>query len=183
MLERVKDTIMMYQTNPKARRFGMAAASLLESVLLGKSLKEALETLAENSMGSKFSVGDDEDIGDACIFALLEARTKNLDQLMESLVEDEEAQGGRSSRFPGAFVVPIFLFYKAMADGEIDEAAYIKAIRANILAGGDTCCRSIFIGAVLAAAAGSVPNSFVEKFPKETMAQVDLALKGIIEVL
>lgn len=182
MLERVKDTIMVYQTNPKAMRFGMASASLLESVLLGKSLREALETLAENAMGSKFSV-DDVDIGDACIHALMEARTKDLDQLMESLVEDEEAQGGRSSRFPGAFVVPIFLFYKAMADGEIDEAAYTKAVRANILAGGDTCCRSILIGAVLAAAAGSVPDSFAEKFPKETMAQVDQALKDIMEVL
>jgi hypothetical protein len=182
MLERVKDTIMVYQTNPKAIRFGMAAASLLESVLLGKSLKEALEKLAENAMGSKFSMND-EDIGDACIHALMEARTKDLHQLMEGLVEDEDFQGGRSSRFPGAFVVPIFLFYKAMADGEIDEAAYIKAVRANILAGGDTCCRSIFIGAVLAAAAGSVPDSFAEKFPKETMAQVDQALKGIMEVL
>lgn len=182
MLERVKDAIMVHQTNPKAIRFGMAAASILESILLGASLKEALEKIVEATMSStsNFSL-DDTDIGDACLYSLMEAKMKDMPQLMEGLVEEEEEQGGRTARFPSAFIVPMFLFYKAMSDGEIDDESYMKAVRANILAGGDTCARSIIIGAVLAAAAGSVPDSFVEKFPKETMVKVDKAIASIIE--
>jgi ADP-ribosylglycohydrolase len=183
MLERVKDTVMVYQHNPKAVRFAMAAASVLESVLLGDTLKQALEKVLEATMGStsKFST-DDTDIGDACLTALMEAKMKDVPGLMEGLIE-EESQGGRSGNFPSAFIVPMFMFYKAMADGETDEAAYVKAIRANIMAGGDTCCRAILIGAVMAAAAGSVPESFVEKFPKETMAKIDAAIAGIVEAI
>jgi hypothetical protein len=184
MLERVKDTVMVYQNNPKAIRFAMAAASVLETILLGHSLKQALEKVLESTMGStsKFST-DDTDIGDACLAALMEAKMKDVDGLMEYMMEEDEEQGGRSGNYPSTFVVPMFMFYKAMADGEVDEAAYIKAIRANILAGGDTCCRAILIGAVMAAAAGSVPESFVEKFPKETMDQVDAAIAGIVEAI
>jgi ADP-ribosylglycohydrolase len=182
MLERVNEAILVHQTNPKAKRFGMAAASVLESILLGMSLKEALEKVVEAAMSSSsnFSL-DDTDIGDACLYSLMEAKSKDLSQLMEGLVEEEEEQGGRTSRFPSAFIVPMYLFYQAMADGKVDDASYTKAVRANILAGGDTCARAILIGAIMAAAAGSVPDSFVEKFPKETMEKVDKAIAGIIE--
>jgi hypothetical protein len=160
----------------------MAAASILETILLGKSLKEALEKVMELAMSSSsnFSL-DDTDIGDACLYSLMEAKMKDMSQLMEGLVEEEEEQGGRTARFPSAFIVPMFLFYKAISDGEIDDASYVTAVRANILAGGDTCSRAILIGAIMAAAAGSVPDSFVEKFPKETMVKVDKAIAGIIE--
>ena len=43
MLERVKEAIMAFQTNKKAIRFGVAAAALLESIVLGHTLQESLE--------------------------------------------------------------------------------------------------------------------------------------------
>lgn len=184
MLERVKEAVMVYQTNPKAIRFAMAAASVLESLLLGKTLKEALEKLVESAMSStsNFSI-DDSDIGDACLHSLMAAKDKDTPQLVEGLLEDS-ALGGNGGSQPAAFIIPMFLFYKAMASaGAIDESAYIDAIRANILAAGDTCSRAILIGAVMAAAAGSVPSSFVEKFPAETMKNVDEAIAGIVESL
>eukprot|EP00339_Tiarina_fusa_P026929 CAMPEP_0117031276 /NCGR_PEP_ID=MMETSP0472-20121206/22502_1 /TAXON_ID=693140 ORGANISM="Tiarina fusus, Strain LIS" /NCGR_SAMPLE_ID=MMETSP0472 /ASSEMBLY_ACC=CAM_ASM_000603 /LENGTH=340 /DNA_ID=CAMNT_0004739575 /DNA_START=149 /DNA_END=1171 /DNA_ORIENTATION=- len=183
MLERVKDAVMVYQTNPKAIRFVMAGASLLESVLLGNELKSAMEKAMEHAMSSSsnFSM-DDSDIGDALLTSLMEAKMKDVSQLMEGLEEDE-SQGGRTARFPSPFIVNTFTFYKAIADGEINEDSYVKAIRANILAGGDTCCRAILMGAILGAAAGSVPQSFVDKFPKDTMEKVEKAIKGIIESL
>jgi hypothetical protein len=182
MLERVKEAVMVYQTNPKAIRFVMAAASLLESLLLGKTLGEGISRLCEIAMGSSSNFStDDSDIGDACLTALMEAKMKDVPTLMEGLVEDD--QGGSSGKIPSAFIVPMFMFYKAMGDGAVDEAAYLKAIRENIMAGGDTCCRAIFIGAVMAAAAGSVPESFVEKFSKETMAKIDVAIAGIIDAI
>jgi len=189
MLERVKETVMIYQTNPKAIRFCCAAASLLEGILLGKSLKLSLENLVNSAMSSStnFSL-DDSDIGDACLFALMEAKTRDITELVEELnkVEDDddgEDHGGNSARFPSAFEIPVYLFYKALADGEIDEAAYIKAIRSNMIAGGETCLRAILLGAVFGAAVGTVPESFVEKFPKSTMETVDKCIKEICSVL
>ena len=177
---------MVTQTNPKAIRFAKAAAALLEQILIGKSLKVAMETLVEQTMSSTshFSVDDDSDIGDACLTALMEAKTKEtaVDLMNDTLVPDEENQGGRSARFPAAMVVPLFLLYKAIGSGEVTEESYVQAIRANISAGGDTCCRAIALGAILAAASGSVPESFVEQFmPKEVLKRVDDAVAGIIE--
>jgi ADP-ribosylglycohydrolase len=182
--QRVQDAVMVTQTNPKAIRFAKAAAALLEQVLLGRSLKGAMELLVEQTMSSTsyFSADDDaSDLGDACLTALMEAKTKETAaELMKDLPEKEN-QG--SARFPVAMIVPLFLFYQAIASGDvITEESYIKAVRANILAGGDTCCRAIVLGAILAAAAGSVPDSFLEQFmPRDVLKRADDAVAGIIE--
>jgi len=180
-LERVEETMLVNQSNPKALRFGMAAASILESVLLGKTLREALRKVVESALGSSSNFSfDDTDVGDACLYSLMEAKMKDTVELMEGL-EEEEEQGGCTAKFPSPFIVSMFLFYKAIAEGDITEESYIKAVRENILAGGDTCVRAILIGAVMGAAAGSVPDSFIQKFPKETMEKVDKSIAAIIE--
>jgi ADP-ribosylglycohydrolase len=187
LIERVKETVKVHQTNPRAIRFCCAMAKILEQILLGMSLRESLEELVNQAMGSKTNfTTDDAEVGDACLFALMEAKMKDLDQFVEALDakdSDDEQHGGVSAQFPSAFEIPMFLFYKAMADGEINEAAYIKAIRSNIKAGGETCLRAIVLGAVFGAACGSVPESFVEKFPKETMDTVDKEIAKICSLL
>lgn len=184
MIERVKETVMIYQRNPKAVRFCCAAASILQNILLGKSLKESMEELVNHAMSGTTNYStDDHDIGDACLYALMEAKMKDLPSLVEGMKEEDEEHGGNSARFPSVFEIPMYLFYKSMADGDVDEAAYIKALRSNMNAGGETCLRAIMIGAIMGAAAGSVPDSFVEKFPMDTMESVDKAIKKICSVL
>lgn len=184
MIERVKETVMIYQNNPKAIRFCCAAATILEGILLGKSLKLSLEALVNGAMASTLNFTmDDADIGDACLFSLMEAKMKDIPELVETMKSEDEEHGGNSARFPSAFEIPVYLFYKSMADGDVDEAAYIKAVRSNINAGGEVCLRATMIGAIFGAAAGSVPASFVEKFPKATMESVDKAIKEICSAL
>jgi ADP-ribosylglycohydrolase len=174
MLERVHEAIMIHQTNKSAIDFGMAFAQLLETIILGGSLKEALE----KTVTWCISQGHDE-VMDACIRALSEAKMKTLDQVMEDLTSEE--LGGRSNQLPAAFIVPMYIFYKALGDGDVTEETYIKALRENIMAGGDTCCRAVFIGAVLAACAESVPQKWVEKTDKECIKKLEQATKSIVE--
>ena len=56
---------------------------------------------------------------------------------------------GRSCGFPQALAGSLHAILGAQGD-------YVRGVRANLLAGGDNCCRASFVGAVLAAlAAGS----------------------------
>ena len=177
MLERVKEAIMAFQTNKKAIRFGVAAAALLESIILGHTLQESLEKVVSRVITSSGS----EDVMDACLRALCDAKLKSFGDLLEGLTEDES--GGRSCKLPASFIADLYLFYKAVGDGTQDEAAYKKAVRENIMGGGDTCGRAILIGAVLGGCAGKVPDDWAEKVDKDTMARIDKAIKGIQEAV
>jgi hypothetical protein len=177
MLERVKEAIMAFQTNREAIRFGMASAALLESVLLGHTLQESLEKVVSRVITSPGS----EDVMDACLRALCDAKLKTFEELLEGLKEED--LGGSSCALPSPFIADMYLFYKAVGDGTVDEAAYIKAIRENIMGGGDSCGRAVLLGAVLAACAEKVPVSFVEKTDKEVMDRIEIAVKGIVESL
>ena len=67
----------------------------------------------------------------------------------------------RSCALPGSFIGPVYQLYKVALSSStknIEESAYIDAIRENILAAGDTCSRGVFVGSVLAAAIAVVPT-------------------------
>ena len=174
LLERVKEAIMVHQMNEQAIQFGMAAALLLELIVLGSTLQEAMDKVIEYAKQKGH-----EGVAHACTRAISAAKNLELEDLIQELTV--EKLGGRSCALPSSFMIPIFLFARAIADGEINEKSYIKALRANILAAGDTCSRGVFIGAILAAAAGKVPDSWMDKLDKETAAKVDEAIAGIVE--
>jgi len=114
MVERVKETVMVHQTNLRAIRFSCAIAKILEQILLGNTLNQSLEEPVNNAMGSKTSfTTDDSEIGDAILFSLMEAKMKDVDQLVEALNDEEQDHGGVTARLPSAFRIPMFLLYKA----------------------------------------------------------------------
>jgi ADP-ribosylglycohydrolase len=176
MLDRVKDAILVHQTNPTAIRFGQAAATLLESLILGNDLKKALESTIEFAI-----MGGHDQVMDACLRALSDAKTKTLEEVMLEMMAEE--MGGRTCHFPAAFIVPLYIMYKAVGDGEIDQAAYEKAIRDNILAAGDTCSRAVLLGAVFGALTDKLPEEWIAKTNPDVLKKVDKAINGIVAVI
>ena len=100
--------------------------------------------------------------------------TKSSFDDIETLVQET----GRSCALPGSFIAPVFLFQQAGT-----ENAYATALRANILAAGDTCSRAVFVGSVLAAANQGVPEDWVAKMDKETLKRIDAAAEKIADLV
>jgi hypothetical protein len=48
---------------------------------------------------------DDSDIGDTCLFALVEAKMEDMAQVVEALNGEDEERGGNSARFPSTFEI------------------------------------------------------------------------------
>lgn len=166
--QKVTDAIRVHQNNKMAIAFGVASARVLEAVLLGaSSLPEALDTVQSNL---KEDLDDPEEVIQAFTRAKAVAATEAtlsdfLLELSNEIMKDQPDSpfynlAGRSCALPGAFMGPLVLMYRS--------SDYESALRENIIASGDTCSRAVFLGAVLAAAASSVPDEWVAKVDSET---------------
>ena len=196
LVDKVTQAIQVHQNNQKAIAFGIASARILEAVLLGAPLGEALATVEKN-LGDDLQSSDfRQDVVDA--FARgkkggLE-KEKTLDDILlevshEVMVGKEDSpfysMAARSCALPGSFIGPIALLYKStLVTGKDANEAFSSGIRENILASGDTCSRGVFIGAVLAASGATenssgVPSDWVDKMEKTTMQKVEAALEII----
>jgi ADP-ribosylglycohydrolase len=193
LLDKVTQAIRVHQNNQKAVAFGIAAARLLEAVILGAPLEEALETVEKN-------VADDlvdSEFKDEVLKAFARGKrggkeeAKTLDDVLleisHEVMEGKEDSpfydlAGRSCGLPGSFIGPIALFYKHASSPQ----AFAVALRENILASGDTCSRAVFVGAVFAAVAvgnsdgaswsNGIPADWIDKVDAPTMKKVDEAL-------
>lgn len=199
LVDRLVQAIRVHQNNPQAIAFGIAAARLLEAVLLGAPLEEALKTV-ESNVGEDLVRAGVESQKDSVLEALAKGQAAGkTDQTLDEVllaVSHEMMKGredspfydlaGRSCALPGSFIGPIALFSKLGVTAS-KKGAYETALRENILASGDTCSRSVFIGAVLAAAAveedsneDPVPLDWVEKVDQGTLQKVDAAIESIV---
>jgi hypothetical protein len=189
---KVTEAIKVQQNNEKAVAFGITASRILEAVLLGAPLGQALDTCQENiqidhavqreAVVASFARGKAEAASGK--YATLDALLLELSH--EAMKDKPDSPfydlAARSCALPGSFTGPIYQLYMAAAKlGE--ESAYLSAIRENILAAGDTCSRSVFIGAVLAASASetSPPQSMIDKMDPATYAKIDAAAMAIAD--
>jgi hypothetical protein len=172
MKEMVEAAIRVHQNNDEAVAFGVASACILERVLLGGGLPD--DEFIENCSGITQPVKDAWKKASA--FDHLETLMLDISHEMMKGKEDSPFYdlAGRSCALPGSFIVPAFLFQQAASEG-----AFAKALRSNILGAGDTCSRGVFIGAVLAAADGEVPDDWSSKMDEITMAKIDAAAETI----
>lgn len=159
LVDKLEQVIRAHQNNDEAVAFGVASARLLEAVLLGAPLDQALATCYENNQ-------NDADIKKAYEWARAAAATgDSLEQLLLKLSHDMMKDtpdspfynfAARSCSLPQAFMGPLALFYKP-------NLTYKTAVRENILAAGDNCSRSMLVGAVYGALEGQVPEDWFGK--------------------
>jgi ADP-ribosylglycohydrolase len=173
--EKVEEAIRVHQNNDVAVAFGVAAAIILERVLLGKGMPD--DDLVET-----FDSSPRDSWREAAKFQDLETLLLELSHEVMKGKEDSPFYdlAARSCALPGSFTAPAFLLQH---DAGKDDA-YVTALRANILGAGDTCSRAVFLGAVLAAAdERGVPQDWVDKMDQEILNRIDIAAVKIADLV
>ena len=175
MKEKVEEAIRVHQNNDMAVAFGVASGMILERALLEESLPDdgLVSSLSEEAKAAWSKAGEFEELEELLVTISHEAMKGKEDSPFYDLY-------GRSCALPGSFTAPCFLFQQMSSQGP---ESFEKALRSNILGAGDTCSRGIFLGAVLAAAKGGPPQSWLDKMDKETMERVDAAAEKIAEAI
>ena len=196
LVDKITQAIQVHQNNQKAIAFGIASARILEAVLLGAPLEEALATVEKN-LGDDLQSSDfQQEVVEAFARGKKGGQTdKTLDDILlevsHEVMKGKEdspfySMAARSCALPGSFIGPVALFYKSTLAGKDAQETFASGIRENILASGDTCSRGVFVGAVLAASgataeSSAIPSGWIEKMDKSTMKKVDDALEAITE--
>jgi len=204
LVDKLTQAIRVHQNNDKAVAFGTVAGRLLEAIILGAPLEEALETVQTN-------IGEDitsSEYREMILAAFArgkragkeEGMTKTLDDVLlevshEVMGEEQSASSfynlaARSCALPGSFIGPIMLFYKYASSSTPLRSAFATALRENILASGDTCSRAVFVGAILSAAGvgsdegskweDAIPSDWNAKLHPSTIAKIESATSSIL---
>ncbi|GMH44933.1 hypothetical protein BSKO_12890 [Bryopsis sp. KO-2023] len=135
------DTIRVHQQSTDADDAGVAAALVLERIVLGQRISQAIQwALQDNHIPTSAKLW-------------LQTAVQSKHTNAEAAVLDF----GQSCHLPGSFQGPMFL--ASHSNG------YVEAVRENIMAGGDNCSRAHFIGALFAAQDGldSIPDEWRQK--------------------
>ena len=139
MLEKLDDAVKVHQTNEKVLHATRLAAKLLEKVILGSSIPDALLWASTSNQTSP----EEKE--------LLQCIDENLPFSIAA------ETFGLSGQLPGCLRSSIYAL-KCFRGYEV-------AIRANIIAGGDNACRSWILGSMLAAECGDkcIPEQWKSK--------------------
>jgi hypothetical protein len=168
--KKVEEAIRVHQDNDEAVAFGLAASQILEEVLMGSSISEALEKCKANNHKEHY-------VNDAI--------SKATDESNELLTDLLGGLGkmGRSGANPYAFIGAMHQLASAAGRPSSDSRElYGQAIRDNIRAGGDSCSRGAIVGAILGAATGGPPTSWVEKVDAHVISRIRNSANAIADI-
>jgi len=140
----VADAVRVHQAAQPAADYAIAFSNVLERVVLGAAVADALKWAAFDSSSP-----------------LYDENRKEVQDALAELGEDPRAivsRYGLSCSLPGPWTGPLALAYSA--EGEFEEA-----VRSNIVGGGDNCSRAAVVGALAGAAGGmeGLPKSWAAK--------------------
>jgi len=140
----VADAVRVHQAATGAADYAQAFSALLERVVLGASVSDALKWGAWEGGNP-----------------LYDEQRKEASNAMAELGVDPRkvvAKYGISCALPGPFTGPLALVFNAGGGFE-------EAVRANIMAGGDSCSRAAVVGSLCGAQGGmaALPAAWTEK--------------------
>mmetsp|Transcript_60115 Transcript_60115/g.178238 ORF Transcript_60115/g.178238 Transcript_60115/m.178238 type:complete len:426 (-) Transcript_60115:79-1356(-) len=166
---KVEDVLRIDQENDADQQrctdvaFGLALSDILDALILGQPLDQALASGLERNNESR-------EVSSAFAYARRMADESNT-------LNSTAAVRGRSCHLPEAFVIPIQACLAALVSPSASR--YEEAVRDNILASGDTCIRGMVIGAVLGAAFGGPPNYWIESVDLSQFSKANAAASAI----
>ncbi|POM73013.1 ADP-ribosylation/Crystallin J1 [Phytophthora palmivora] len=145
LLQKTREATRVHEIGAEAEDAAVATALLIQQVVQGVSIPDAIKALTSNDAISADTRASVHQVIDA-----VEAKTF---QDATTAV----AHFGKPCSLPGVLQGSVFVL--------LTSGSYVEALRANMLAGGDNCSRSIVIGAVFAAAQGSdgIPAEWKQK--------------------
>ncbi|CAI5736803.1 unnamed protein product [Peronospora destructor] len=145
LLQKIREAARVHEIGAEAENAAVATALLLQQVVQGVAISDAIKALTSNeaiSADTRASVQQVIDAVDAKTFSDATAAI---------------AHFGKSCSLPGALQGSLFVL--------LTSAGFVEALRANMLAGGDNCSRAVVIGAVTASMQGgdAIPAEWKEK--------------------
>ncbi|GIM13290.1 hypothetical protein Vretimale_16437 [Volvox reticuliferus] len=173
----VDAAVRAQQNNDEAVMYGLVAALILERVVLGSSITEAVQWAADGAAGSGVSLSRTALEALQAVIRHRNSGTPLRDLLYAPGSSSKTGSWGPSCANPGALQAALLGALQASplasrdldtvggggSNGEgSDDTVYARGVRANILLGGDNCSRGILLGALLAAQAGpsAIPFSW-----------------------
>lgn len=154
----VDAAVRAQQNSDAAVGYGLTAAHILEAVVMGSTVAEAVQSAAD-------AAGTTPLVPESMKPILLDALDNQAATLKDLVwVPGSETKAGRwgaSCHNPGAFQASIVAALQAAGN-------YTSGVRANMMLGGDNCSRSVLIGALLAAQGGmkAVPEAWRGKMTR-----------------
>lgn len=162
----VERAVRVHQDDEMAVGVGVRAARILERVILGDSVAEALRWASREPALSGVAAGAAG--GADVVPSVVQERSVGAADGAAMMASIEQVAGafGRSCTLPGAFLLALHVASWG--------AAFADAVRANILAAGDSCSRSMFLGALLAAEQGerAIPDDWLRRMAGGRLTEV-----------
>ncbi|KAG7381013.1 hypothetical protein PHYPSEUDO_006530 [Phytophthora pseudosyringae] len=145
LLQKTREAARVHEIGAEAEDAAVATALLIQEVVKGVSVPNAIKALTSNEAVSADTRASVQEVLDA-------VGAKTFPDATAAV-----AHFGKPCSLPGVLQGSVFVL--------LTSNGYVEALRANMLAGGDNCSRAIVIGAVAAAAQGSdaIPAEWKQK--------------------
>ena len=151
--------IRVVQDNDDAVAFGMTFARILEAVILGSSIGDAIDDVAALLGGN--GTGNTND-------RFFSHGLKKMREWEARPPFDVTLELGQACDFPFHVFTAPQLLLNGVSNSSTTPLTFVNAIRETIKIGGENANRGTFIGSILAAAAGSVDASIPADWQRRT---------------